>query len=113
MLNLVPATPATVARFAGGPTPGVVHAFAFERAGELLGVIGVYLERGRYIAFGEFGGDVRSAPRALIKAYKRLKELSRGLHVVAFAEETVPAAGRFLERAGFTRNQAGYYEIWV
>lgn len=111
MLNLVPATGDTVARFAGGPTPGVVHALAFEREGELLGVIGVYCERGHYIAFGEFGDDVRAEPRALVKAYKRLKELSRGLHVVAFAEETVSTSGRFLEHVGFALNQTGKYEI--
>lgn len=101
--------------FLGRPAPNSARVFAFERDGAVVGLIGMYLDEYRYVAFGNFGDEVRRHPRALVKAYRILKEAARGkgLQIHAAAEETVPAAQGFLEHIGFRQDPAGHFVLEV
>lgn len=100
-------------RYLGAPAPNSARVIAFERGGEILGVAGLYLDQYRYVMFGNFGDEVRRAPRALVKGYRTLLAAARGkgLPIHATAQEDVPAAKRFLEHIGFKPTPHGYLEL--
>lgn len=113
MLNVIPATAEMLERFLGQKPPNSARVIAFELGGAVLGVAGLYLDECRYVLFGNFGDEVRAAPRAIVKAYRALIAQVRGngLPIHAAAEETVPAARRFLEHMGFRRQAGGHFEL--
>lgn len=111
-INVLPATPDTVRQVYGDRVVRSMRAVAFERAGEVLGCAGLYLDGGHLVMF--FNGnhdEVRKAPRAIVKAYRALLKIAkeRGLAVYAAADEALPATERFLEHMGFRHHDGRVY----
>jgi len=110
--ELVPATPALVKKYYGSLSEKSVRAIAVVDGDKVLGIGGVYLDDARQVVFAEITDELRSRPRLLLLAWRKLRAIieKRKLPTHSLADEKVEASGRFLSHLGFSHIERGVYE---
>lgn len=104
-----PARSSDIVRFYGRPSPRTIRATAYERDGEVLGVVGYYLEAGRAVLFSDVAPDV---PKFAI--WREAKRYMAELKMPAICEGS-DRSRAFLERLGWDFVQeipGGYLYEW-
>lgn len=102
-VTIRPATARDAQRYYGGPPPFSFRGYAAELNGEIVGVGGVYIQNGAYVAFSDMKSPLRQRKKTLAKACRILMELfdKTGGPVYAVASNTEPTAPYLLAKLGF------------
>jgi len=115
--RFVPLTAELVERYYGKPQPWTMRGQALMRDDEVLGVFGIYRDKGFEIAFAAAKPEVWQKPppvwfrRVIISAVRtiiRMKNPNRPLY--AYATETEPNSERLLEHFGFEHVKGRFYQ---
>ncbi len=103
MSDLVPATKAMLEQASGHVLRPTVQAIALVEGERLLGVAGIYPDRGRMVMFANMLEPMREHKRMVVRAYRRLMKWagSRGLQVHAKAHPLISGSDTLLEHMGF------------
>jgi hypothetical protein len=101
----------------GTPPDYRVRAIAGEVGGEVIAVGGIaFLPNGSHVAFLRADDKARQFPMALHKAGLFIIKEARRLGIkrlVAYAEDGIEAAERWLKRLGFEPAEYDGQEVWV
>lgn len=114
MSEIVPATQAMLEQASGRPVRHTTRALAVVEGDRLLGVAGVYADRGRMVMFANTLAPMRAHKRAVIRVYRTLFKWARerGWMVHAQACPTIEGSDILLEHLGFRHvPQVGLY-VW-
>jgi len=112
MFDIVPATPELMERFYRGRQKRSARALVALRDGEPVAVVGVYLDRTRWVLFSDRTVDPVAHKRDVVRLMRAAKELlNSSLPVYACAELT-DAARRTLVHMGFVQVKGDVYQ-WL
>lgn len=104
-MQLRPTIPSDLAHVTAETLPIRIRAITAAAGEQILGICGIgYREDGVAIAFAAINDELRKYPTALYRAGLELMRIIRESEVprvIALADETLPGAGRFLERLDF------------
>lgn len=113
-VRIVNANTEIMRRHYGHDLDRTVRAVAVVDGERVLGIGGVFMDRGCQVVFGSFGDELRARPKWLLRAWRKLRDVvaSTGVRAYAYADEAESkVAGRFLEHLGFAHLQDGIYEL--
>lgn len=102
-MRIVPATPALVEAFSGGPAPYTLRGHAALIGDRVVGLGGIYIADGLPIAFTDMKDELRARIKDRARCYRFLEaEFKRHAgRLFALCSENEPTAPRILARLGF------------
>lgn len=110
MISIVPATSDHIRAIYGADLPCSVRALAALDGAHVLGVAGTQQVAGKTVMFSKMEDDMRSHPRAMVMAGKRLLS-GCNRPVFAICDTAIPRARAFLEHLGFNKINDEVY-LW-
>lgn len=108
MLASRPATRDDLIAFYGEAPRPTVRALVFEKDGEIVGIGGVKMEGGYFIAFSEIKAGAILGKQEIWRAAKEVARMISGLNVTVYAVPQSPASVPFMERLGFVSEGEAY-----
>ena len=108
MIEFVPATAEHIRALFGRSLERTVRALAVIDGEKVLGIGGIYDDEGHTVVFAKLTDELRSHPRVVLLAARRVMGWLRG-EAFALCDTNIPQARRFLEYLGFQRIQGEVY----
>lgn len=99
--EIIPVTEEIVKRFYGNIPPKTLRAVAAVRDEEILGIAGIFSIGMGWMLFADFGDEIRSDKRTMVKAVNAIRKLIANIQMPVYAKPAdIEGAETLIEHIG-------------